>query len=71
MNNNDEIREIKDGIGTFVGTLERLKAALGKEMDAYSLLRTKAPSMLFTRSKCVLSKTLPRYWNWTWPWMIC
>jgi len=43
MNNNEEIKGIKGSINGFVGALERLRALLGKEMDAYSLLQTKAP----------------------------
>jgi hypothetical protein len=43
MNNNDNIRDIMNSIDGFVASLERLKTLLGKEMDAYSVLRTKAP----------------------------
>jgi hypothetical protein len=43
VNNSSEIREIKESINGFVGSLERLKALLGKSMEAYSLLQTKAP----------------------------
>lgn len=43
MNNNDEIRGIKNSLNSFVESLERLKTLLGREMDAYSSLQTKTP----------------------------
>ena len=43
MKNNEEISGIKESINGFVGALERLKAILGKSMDADSWLQTKAP----------------------------
>ena len=43
MNNNQEIREIKQNLNTFVASLERLKKLFGQEMEAYSFLKGNTP----------------------------